>query len=682
MRRLPYALFLVLLSIPFSISIAQTQGHPRVVLGRPFVALNGPWKFHPGDDIRWASPEFDDSSWTAMDLKPVAPDIANGGSGYVPGWTARGFPGLSGYAWYRLRVDVENDDDDRDGRPALALEMPRASDGAYQLWVNGKIVGQLGDFSSKLPKVYSPHSGAFALPDGIHDGTLTIAVRMWMDPSTSLTSAGAGGLHEPPLLGQAAVINTMYSLGSVTHERAELTVFLEAAFQLLAVFVFFGLYRLDRTEPAYLWLGIVCLFSLLFVTLVLVGAFTTWLGAMAVSFAESVILHPVQLGFWVLFWSHWFRLAAARPVIWLHRIVWGLVFLVMVGTAMQQAPLLGRAVSAKSLIWIFPLTATVQGILVAVLLWVIYQGFRRMRAGRWIAIPAVILIAASLYGDQLPFLHIPGSFTFHGIRIPFPQLNQFVWLLVIGVILAVRFLHTQRQKQQLELEFEQARQLQQMLVPEATSIIPGYAIESEYRPAQQVGGDFFQIIPIVRESRQDDGVLIIVGDVSGKGLKAAMTVSLIVGTVRTLAEYEDDPARLLAGLNRRLCAQSTEGFATCIVLRMTRHGQGRLANAGHLAPYLNGCELAVAGSLPAGVVEGAEYENQDFLLAPGDRLTLYTDGVLEARNTQGELLGFDRLHALLRTSPSSSAVADAACSFGQDDDITVLTMERLANQLS
>ena len=120
MHRLPYALFLVLLSIPFSISIAQTQGHPRVVLGRPFVALNGPWKFHPGDDIRWASPEFDDSSWTTMDLKPVASDIAKAGNGYVPGWTARGFPGLSGYAWYRLRVDVENDDDDRDGRPALA----------------------------------------------------------------------------------------------------------------------------------------------------------------------------------------------------------------------------------------------------------------------------------------------------------------------------------------------------------------------------------------------------------------------------------------------------------------------------------------------------------------------------------------------------------------------------------
>ena len=142
MRRLPYALFLVLLSIPFSISIAQTQGHPRVVLGRPFVALNGPWKFHPGDDIRWASTEFDDSSWTTMDLKPVASDIAKGGNGYVPGWTARGFPGLSGYAWYRLRVDVENDDDDRDGRPALALEslaarMVLTSCGSTaKLWVN------------------------------------------------------------------------------------------------------------------------------------------------------------------------------------------------------------------------------------------------------------------------------------------------------------------------------------------------------------------------------------------------------------------------------------------------------------------------------------------------------------------------------------------------------------------
>jgi serine phosphatase RsbU (regulator of sigma subunit) len=99
---------------------------------------------------------------------------------------------------------------------------------------------------------------------------------------------------------------------------------------------------------------------------------------------------------------------------------------------------------------------------------------------------------------------------------------------------------------------------------------------------------------------------------------------------------------------------------------MTKIGDGTLANAGHLAPYLNGHELAVTGSLPVGMVEAVEYENQGFSLAAGDRLTLYTDGVLEARNAQGKLLGFDCLQALLSANPRTSPVADTACSFGQD----------------
>jgi hypothetical protein len=87
--------------------------------------LTGPWKFHPGDEASWASPAFDDSSWSTMDLTPPSGsyDPITGSSGFVPGWTARGFPKLDRYAWYRIRVNVESDAAGGSGT-ALALTMP------------------------------------------------------------------------------------------------------------------------------------------------------------------------------------------------------------------------------------------------------------------------------------------------------------------------------------------------------------------------------------------------------------------------------------------------------------------------------------------------------------------------------------------------------------------------------
>src|SRR6202012_896313 len=111
--------------------------------------------------------------------------------------------------------------------------------------------------------------------------------------------------------------------------------------------------------------------------------------------------------------------------------------------------------------------------------------------------------------------------------------------------------------------------------------IAGFALESVYKPAGQVGGDFFQIIPIA-----NGGVLAAIGDVSGKGMPAAMTVSLLVGTLRTLVHYTQSPAEILSAMNQRMLARSSGGFTTCLVLRLDRDGAATVANAGHLAPYL------------------------------------------------------------------------------------------------
>jgi serine phosphatase RsbU (regulator of sigma subunit) len=225
----------------------------------------------------------------------------------------------------------------------------------------------------------------------------------------------------------------------------------------------------------------------------------------------------------------------------------------------------------------------------------------------------------------------------------------------------------------LEQEFRSAQELQQVLIPETLPSFAGYAVTSAYRPAQQVGGDFFQLI-----AQPDGSALLVLGDVSGKGLKAAMTVSLIVGTIRTVADTVDDPAEVLSILNRRLNGRLKDGFVTCLALRLDAEGDCILASAGHPAPFLNKEELNLPGALPLGLDLDTSYENLQLRLAVGDRLTLYTDGLLEARNAAGEIFSFDRLRALIATQPDAKQATDAAVAFGQDDDITVMTLTRLA----
>jgi serine phosphatase RsbU (regulator of sigma subunit) len=184
-----------------------------------------------------------------------------------------------------------------------------------------------------------------------------------------------------------------------------------------------------------------------------------------------------------------------------------------------------------------------------------------------------------------------------------------------------------------------------------------------------VGGDFFQIIPL-----PGDGALIVIGDVSGKGLHAAMTVALIVGAIRSTVEITTDPAQILSALNRRLHGRLRHGFATCLIMRLDGNGACVLANAGHLPPYVNGQEVPLPSALPLGLLDTVQYDLVDLPLAPGDRLAVYTDGLLEARNADGELFGFSRIGELLASAQDAGQIADAAQQFGQEDDITVLTL--------
>jgi hypothetical protein len=269
---------------------------------------------------------------------------------------------------------------------------------------------------------------------------------------------------------------------------------------------------------------------------------------------------------------------------------------------------------------------------------------------RSIALTMMLVPAASLIsGFRRSFQGRPNLF----------DLAFFIPGICLSVVLAHRAWREWRARDELRVEFDAAREVQERLVAPAVDL-PGFRIESAYAPAKQVGGDFFRVLP------ESDGSVLVVVDASGKGLRAAMTVSAIIGALRTMPVLA--PARILAALNRGLVGQMESGFVTCCAARIGPNGAATIANAGHLSPYLAGAELPVAAGLPLGLLAGTEYEESHFQLHPGQPLTFLSDGVIKARNQNGELFGFERTQAI-STEPADK-VAQAAQIFGQEDDIT------------
>jgi hypothetical protein len=276
-----------------------------------------------------------------------------------------------------------------------------------------------------------------------------------------------------------------------------------------------------------------------------------------------------------------------------------------------------------------------------------------------------------LDSDQLSSFH--NRLVFNGLAVVISVVLGYTGLIVVSIAESRRRLRSELDKAALDTELAAAREIQRLMLPEKLPPTPGYAIESVYRPAAQVGGDFFQVIPL-----GGGQTLVVIGDVSGKGLSAAMIVSMLLGMLHAISRMSQDPAQILAELNSRLFERKHGGFVTCLAVRLDPSGRVVLANAGHLSPWLNGTEVAFVGSLPLSLLASSAPEQVTLDMQPGDRLTLITDGVVEARDTQGALFGFDRTQILMRQETSPFALAEAAIQYGQDDDLTVISILRTA----
>jgi Stage II sporulation protein E (SpoIIE) len=642
-------------------------------LGQSMLPLYGPWKFHVGDSPidpatgqpLWAQPEFNDATWETVDLTPTAAHPAGTPSEYVPGWEKRGHSGYAGYAWYRIRVRAHAEPGEK-----LALGGPPSFDDAYQVFLDGSLLGSFGRFDGKRPTFYYAQPMIFPLPAaGARSAgdDQVIVFRLWTSPASLLQQPDAGGLHSAPLLGTTEAVGAEYQLRWLELVRQNSTwVLMWLVYWLLAV-VAFSLFLFNRTDRVYFWMGAMFLMMGLGGGETALAAWTQTVSATTELWICYVLVIPLVNFSWIMLLRTWFGLD--RPL-WLP---WAAALLSLAQGFVYAGvlDLLFPVVPSASAPLLYVLSQILRVTFNLLMGWMVFRGIRKHGLEGWLLLPPVVLLWGDWLASQLTFLQIPRLFSPFGVTVALAQIIGFLLAVAMCVLLVRRWVQSAQAQQKMTLEMKQAQEVQQVLIPEAVPEIPGFSIQSVYHPAGQVGGDFFQILPAQRGA-----VLVCIGDVSGKGMPAAMTVSLLVGTLRTLAHYTQSPGEILAAMNRRMMGRSRGGFTTCLVLLAAPDGTVTVANAGHISPYLNGREFPVDNGLPLGLVAESTYSESAFHQEENEQITLVTDGVVEARAASGELFGFERTAAM--AGESADSISRTAREFGQDDDITVVTLTRLA----
>jgi Stage II sporulation protein E (SpoIIE)/7TM diverse intracellular signalling len=624
------------------------------------VPIDGLWRFQVGDDIDgakgWASPSFDDSHWPVIHANRS--------------WSEQGFKDLGGSAWYRAKLRIPA------GSGQLALMVP-AIRGSYQIFADGALIATQGG----LPPHPYPVTMALrvvSIPSlSPQSRTLQLAIRVWNWPHHAmynhggiLRSNGAG-----ILVGDAQLIAARASAYRDSIEWQDSAEDFLSVFGFLAAAASLLLYLFGGREPEYLWFGLFLLAD------VAVRQFGTYRHFRAIRVLPRELLNDGFLNLrrltQVLFINH--LLAGKRD-----RLFWAAIGAVA-GIAIVTC--LGNLPSGSPLISVAMWLSLEQSFDFVVCCWLVNIVIRRALQGDADArlLLAPVLLRQLLWtvdgvfeiAYRFGWIHsLPGWISF-SIQWPFPLgIYDIVDLLFLAAMLAIllyRFTRTRRMEDSHHREREAARTIQQVLVVDKMPVTPGFSIHSVYKPFGEVGGDFFQVLSVA-EGPHAGSVLVIIGDVSGKGLPAAMTVSLLVGTVRTLAHYTQSPRDILIAMNERMAGRNSGGFTTCLVLRAESNGVITIANAGHIAPYLDGAELLLENGFPLGLIQRADYPESTFHLPFSAQLTLITDGVVEARSPSGELYGFDRTRTI--SVQSAEDIVQTVMSYGQDDDITALTLMR------
>ena len=496
-------------------------------LGKGVAPLDGPWQFHLGDNPAWAAVGVDDAigqnGWEQ--LTAAAP------------WGTQGHASYTGYAWYRRQLNLTPAPG---ASPDVALLIPQIDD-VYQVYWNGVPVGHLGKFPPRMDPLFVPPQ-IYSLGPA-RSGVL--AVRVFKLPAMSTDDGTQGGFEGLPLVGSPEAIATGKEANRYHWLGDRQFLFGLTLLYGLASLLSFTAWLRDRKQWLLFWLAAFTLMPILEQVLTglglpIPGTWLTWIAQTVIGIREIcqwfLLIYLLQL-------DRFPRLVRlVRIGAWIGLLVGcldgALAFALHFGSPAVPVQIADAVLTA----FILPLE------LVPMIL-VIYAIIRRQRldSARWL-----VAILALLSGTWYSFSNIvdQGTRFTHwtlGAKMQLPIFTVFgssinvqlllrtlLFLAIVYAVIRYSIAHQKRQTN-LEREFQNARELQQILVPETLPEIPGFTLTSAYRPAQEVGGDFFQIIPL--EGAQQGSTLIVLGDVSGKGLKAAMSVSLIIGAVRTLAKF-------------------------------------------------------------------------------------------------------------------------------------------------
>jgi serine phosphatase RsbU (regulator of sigma subunit) len=243
-------------------------------------------------------------------------------------------------------------------------------------------------------------------------------------------------------------------------------------------------------------------------------------------------------------------------------------------------------------------------------------------------------------------------------------------------------------RQSTEQELRLARSIQRASLPKEVPTLEGWQISPFYRPAREVGGDFYDFHPL------SEGRLgLVVGDATGKGVPAALVMSTTCGMLRLAAQSSSSPGEMLSRVNETLFPYIPPNmFVTCFYAILDpKSGSLTYANAGHDLPYLcrNGeAEELMARGMPLGLMPGMSYEEKETILQAGEAALLYSDGLVEAHDPKGEMFGFPRLRALIAEHAQERSLGEFLMEelysfvgegWEQEDDITLLTLRRFAS---
>jgi serine phosphatase RsbU (regulator of sigma subunit) len=636
---------------------------------RYIIPLDGPWKIMRGDNPDWASPRFDDGKWPAVNL-PSRSLLPSDTAHLAASFPAGERDGNKGFAWYRKSITLVSVPERR-----LLLQ---ASDimNADRVFINGSPIGSTGRFPPDFRSGWSCFR-SYEIPPGLLvAGDNIIAIRVYFDA-------------EAWILGPLRIIDREHGAGTKLlqdflqiHSRQMLSFTLIG----LAVFFLFIFIR-RRKERLYLYFALCCLSLSIAIGLSFIENVYGDL-----SFHSNLVMKITQAGlllfppFLALFYRSYcnMHVGAARISAYLALPVAGSILVILSGE---------RSVI---MYWRNIFLLTIPPYMIDIFYLSVLQLVRRNKSGLLMflgLLPTIVLGALDILAFSFGVVDSGTALFLYGIPI---------LLFIIALHLVNRFVTSLNQMEKLnralrdsliesmrlaslEKELDIARQIQVSSLPSGLPDAPFFDIAVKYVPTEKIGGDYYHF-----HAPGNGRLGVLVSDVSGHGVPAALISSMVKILSDMLAHHFEHPHRLLAEMSRNLTGSIEKHFLTCCCAFID-HSAGVLhfARAGHL-PAL----IIKAGSeemielMPRGRAIGwsgvADFELAELPVRPGDRIILYTDGAIEALNKKGEMFGEESFKAIIRGGRGLTAreLADrvhhelSKWSGGNlDDDLTLVVVD-------